>query len=191
MPQLVHFILSVIFTSVISISVSRVGHAADCDAVLFGIYTTTLTKSDVESYSHFLNVLDQYNVHSYEEAKSTATDLGVTLPIKGIPVEFQGAYRSDSSGKGNWASQLRTRLENDTATRSQFFATSKEANTSVVDAWKECDHPGVQLAPRRYMMLGDGDHAQVGSETAELPAEGGRRAGRQAGPLHPRQLRHP
>lgn len=35
----------------------------------------------------------------------------------------------------------------------------------------ERDHPGVRLAPRRFLVVGDGEHVQVGSETADLPGE--------------------
>lgn len=112
-------------------------YASDCDAVLFGIYSTTVWQNTSESYNHFLSALDQYNVSSYEEARSTASSLGIALPFDGVPVDLQLGHRSDRSGRGNWASQLKTRLENDSAARSQFIASTHSANADVVDAWRQ------------------------------------------------------
>ncbi len=110
----------------------------DCNAVLVGIYDHQFIDSDKVKIEGLLDVLEQHGASSYKTANDIAVNAGATLPIEGIPVQFQAGYKTDSSNSGSWAQDLKKYFEHHTDERSHYLAQLQTANALVIDAWKTC-----------------------------------------------------
>lgn len=110
----------------------------DCNAVLVGIYDHQFIDSDKVKIERLLDVLEQHGASSYQTANNIAVNAGATLPIEGIPVQFQLGYKTDSSNSGTWAQDLKRYFEHHTGERSHYIEQLQTANALVIEAWKTC-----------------------------------------------------
>lgn len=109
-----------------------------CDSILIGIHQREFVSSESSKLKTTLEILKRYEVSSYEQARNTAASAGFSLPIEGVPVPFKFGYKSDSSGKGNWSSQLETYFSSRTDEATRYAQQIEKANKDVVEAWSKC-----------------------------------------------------
>jgi hypothetical protein len=109
----------------------------DCSQVLsMGIFDVSSTSREENLAESYLKWLTNREFSSNEEARSASGALGISLPK--LPFGFNARGGSESSNSSTWGKELAEYLNQNREARSKFYQDFMVANTSIVNAWRDC-----------------------------------------------------
>jgi hypothetical protein len=117
----------------------RTALAADnCSDILAGLMSFRTTLDDEYFERQYVNWLNSNEYSSSQSTRNASLDLGLALPIEGVPVEFSTRYARGDFGSQSYSKALATYLNDHTIEKRLFFQKIREANPAVVKAWSDC-----------------------------------------------------
>ena len=108
---------------------------ANCsDITKFGIFDVSKTSRDEDLVSSYLKWLNNQEVNSKQEASDLSLNIGI--PIPDFPIEFGGGNTTNAAT--SWSKNLTEYLKNNNEARTRFNQEFLQANSKIVDAWRDC-----------------------------------------------------
>ncbi len=117
---------------------SAVLAADQCKDILTGLMSYRTTLNDVSFERQYINWLNTNEYASSQSAQNASLNLGLKVPVEGVPVDFTGKFARGEYGSQSYSKALASYLSDHTVERKSFFQKIREANPDVVKAWSDC-----------------------------------------------------
>lgn len=111
---------------------------ANCsDITKYGIFDVSKTSREEDLVSSYLKWLNNQETSSSQDASDFSFNFGITLPVK-VPVPLTFGIGNAANNANSWSKNLTDYLNSDNAARTRFNQEFSEANSKIVDAWRDC-----------------------------------------------------
>lgn len=110
----------------------------DCGQVLKGLYDYSLNEFDEGFWERYIKQIDEMKFNSFKQFKEHNTSVGVSIPIKAIPVSFDFGSGGTVNSDGQQYSTFREFIDRNTEFSRSFKNEFRTLNKEAVEAWVKC-----------------------------------------------------
>ncbi len=109
-----------------------------CDKVLDGLYDYSTSSFDSDFWSRYINEINEKKFNSLERFKNHNSSLGVTIPIKKLPLDFKFGKSGSVYANGKSYVSFGQFISDNTEISKSFKEEFKTVNAETVKAWASC-----------------------------------------------------
>lgn len=110
----------------------------DCGEILSGLYDYSNRSFDSEFWRRYINEIDEKKFNSLERFKDHNTSLGISIPIKKLPVDFKFGKSGSVYANGKSYSSFSQFISDNTEISQSFKEEFRTVNSATVEAWVSC-----------------------------------------------------